>query len=856
MKQITSLRELSKAKTDYKPQVNIAISGSGTESFVFDTASERSAFLGCVLVYNQRTYNKKIECQDFEPAVARRTWAEATSETDASANGAEEPTVAEASPDSKKEEEDARDLNLLEAYIRDSGFSLSDLGGLEHHLQSRLHDLDSDNIHAILSNVEEVDGVVGRVNDTLEYVDDLEEWLSVFNAKLTHMRIDISTIEERNNALETKSDNNSALLLELQRLQGALVLDDVTLQNIIITNFNESNLELAVGAARRLHGLLCTLEAAEAGVGEEVEGGGEALPGEYLSMRVVKEKRSELKRLKNTWMSRAKTFLISLFAESVDRAMGNLSGAMSDPLSFSSRAVKEIINVAIQELHKTCKSYIGLIDVLISFDTSMAESLAQHYAQNVNRLIDRYVKLICSRPIQVLKMLSAEGAASEETEKGAERMKRSSIANIANIQEIMNFAAKKKPRQKPRQSGVKNLEKPNEEILELFAHILDQIMPKICKDCTFCGVCFFSKDRDEAGLWLEEESEVEADIEWSDKDAIKSTIKVLLRDISGVIFAFIKQALSLDDAFSIPFMKLISAWISRLQGREEHFQTVQWLQEIQAITVSTFNSYMEEHLSTIENPKLKLLQTKSVKGIWILQYFLKFPRIVEHVERLSQQAEEVANVQQASDTVYCLSQELIEQSYCRYSEKSFDFLEELVSIEMKPCHADRLRIENYEFYCSSIASFQVSMPNLAKYFEVASKRKEVAKQRYIKDLLQWCAFSKAFVFLSKLEKLREDIPPGDISFQYGFTPKDLLTAVSSIPKDLDSVRNQAMAIRNRIQKHFRNDQILFKQVLKEVFREIQGNFQSLASNINECYKMLDTTLPWDQIVLTLKQVTL
>ena len=80
--------------------------------------------------------------------------------------------------------------------------------------------------------------------------------------------------------------------------------------------------------------------------------------------------------------------------------------------------------------------------------------------------------------------------------------------------------------------------------------------------------------------------------------------------------------------------------------------------------------------------------------------------------------------------------------------------------------------------------------------------------------------------------------------------------MSSIPKDLDSVRNQAMAIRNRIQKHFRNDQILFKQVLKEVFREIQGNFQSLASNINECYQMLDTTLPWDQIVLTLKQVTL
>ncbi|QDZ17670.1 subunit Sec3 of exocyst complex [Chloropicon primus] len=844
VKQVTSLRTLSKARTDFKPQVTISFTGSGTETFVFDSASERSAFLGCVLVYNQKASKKRIDCVDFDPATVVAVWRQAKSESSAIVNGEESHAFQDALVDTKKEEE-IKDVCDLEAFIEESKFSLSNLKGLEGFLQAQLFDLDSSNIHAILSNVQEVDGVVGRVNDTLEYVDDLEEWLSVFNTKLTHMRIDISTIEERNNALETKSENNSALLKELQGLQQGLVLDDVTLQNIIITNFNESNLDLAVNAARKLHNLLCSFDDVPADGEEDEEV--EALPSEFLSMRAVKEKKSELKRLKNTWMSSAKAFLISLFAKSVNGALGNLSGAMSDPQSFSSRAVKQIVNRAIQELHNTCKSYIGLIDVLIMFDSSAAESLAQHYARNVNRLIDRYVKLICERPIQVLQRLASAEGVAEEGESGS----RSSISNIAN----MNFGAK----QKTRQSKITSLEKPNEEIPELFAHILDQIMPKICKDCTFCGICFFSKDRDDVGRWLEEELDADWDIEWSDKDAIKSTIKVLLKDISGVIFDFINQALKLDHAFSIPFMKLITSWIYRMQGREEYFQTVQWLQEIQAITVSTFNTYMENHMSTIQNPNVfKLLQGKSVKGIWILQYFLKFPRIVEHVERLSQQAEEVANFPQTSSaepTIYKLSAELIEASYCKYSEKSFHALEDLLSMEMKSCHADRLRIENYEFYCSSIASFQTSLPRLSKFFEIASKRKEAAKQRYIMDLLEWSAFASVFKFLFRLEKLRKDIPPSDISFQYGFTPQDVLKAISSIPKDADSVKNQAVAIRNRIQKHFKNDQILFKQVLREVFREIKTSFESMASNLKECYPMLGSSLPSDMILGVLKGVT-
>lgn len=844
MKQVSALRAQTKAKLESKPQVVIHFTSSGTETFVFDSNSERSAFLGCVLVHNQKTCQKRIECIDFDPPKAVALWRQAVRESDLTAES--EKTEVLESIDETKKEEATKEVNDLDDFIAQSDFTLSNLKGLDGFLQTQLFELDSSNIHAILSNVEEVDGVVGRVKDTLEYVDDLQEWLNVFNTKLTHMRIDISTIEERNNALETKSENNSALLRELQGLQQALQLDDVTLQNIIITNFNESNLDLAVAAARKLHDLLVSLEAPTPKEEEDQAMG--FLSPEFLGMRAVKEKKSELKRLKNTWMSRAKTFLISLFSESVDRALSKTE--MRETQSFVARAVKEIVNKSIRELHDTCKLYIGLIDVLIMFDPSMAESLAHQYALNVNRLVDRYVKLICARPIHVLKHFSFEGNGGEDSDKGPANSNRASASNLKDVM---------KKRMRMSIANTMELDKPNEEIPELFAHILDQIMPKICKDCTFCGICFFSKDRSNAGrllIQLEETSEPDADVEWSDKDAIKSTIKILLKDISGVIFDFINQALKLDDAFSIPFMKLISSWIYRMQGREEHFQTVQWLQEIQAIAISKFNAYMDSHMRMIENPNVfKLLQAKSVKGIWILQYFLKFPRIVEHVECLSQQAEEVANLPETSESIYSLSSRLIEETYCKYSEKSFEALEDLVSLETKTCHADRLRIENYEFYCSSIGSYQMSLPHLSKYFEIASKRKEAAKQRYIKDLLEWSAFADAFRFLYRLENLRKDIPSNDISFQYGFTPKDLSNAIVCIPKNLDSFRTQAIAIRSRIQKHFRNDQILFKQMLHEVFREIQTSFESLAGSMNECYKMLGTPISWDEIITIAREVS-
>lgn len=60
--------------------------------------------------------------------------------------------------------------------------------------------------------------VVNELQSALGAVDDMQQWLTVLNLKMQHMRDDIAAIELRNNALEVQSNNEELLLKELQAL--------------------------------------------------------------------------------------------------------------------------------------------------------------------------------------------------------------------------------------------------------------------------------------------------------------------------------------------------------------------------------------------------------------------------------------------------------------------------------------------------------------------------------------------------------------------------------------------------------------------------------------------------------------
>ena len=82
-------------------------------------------------------------------------------------------------------------------------------------LKRELLALEAANVYAILESEPLVEEVLQRLDSAMVCVQDMDEWLNIFNVKLRHMREDIESIESRNNKMEMQSVNNKSLIEEL-----------------------------------------------------------------------------------------------------------------------------------------------------------------------------------------------------------------------------------------------------------------------------------------------------------------------------------------------------------------------------------------------------------------------------------------------------------------------------------------------------------------------------------------------------------------------------------------------------------------------------------------------------------------
>jgi hypothetical protein len=136
-------------------------------------------------------------------------------------------------------------------------------------------------------------------------VDDMDEWLGIFNVKLRHMREDIESIEARNNMLEMQAQNNGALVQEMDTLLERLRVPPEYAAILTGGTFEEARMPQNVEACDWLAGALHGLEPP-------------FLDANYATMRAVKDKRAELEKLKATFVRRASDFLRSYFSNLVD----------------------------------------------------------------------------------------------------------------------------------------------------------------------------------------------------------------------------------------------------------------------------------------------------------------------------------------------------------------------------------------------------------------------------------------------------------------------------------------------------------------------------------------------------------
>ncbi|KAG6672276.1 hypothetical protein I3843_16G054300 [Carya illinoinensis] len=252
---------------------------------------------------------------------------------------------------SQAEEEDME--ALLGTYV----MGIGEAEAFSERLKRELQALEAANVHAILESEPLIDDVLHGLEAATNCVDDMDEWLGIFNVKLRHMREDIASIETRNNQLEMQSVNNKGLIEELDKLLERLRVPSEYAASLTGGSFDEARMLQNIEACEWLTDALRGLEAPK-------------LDRNYAKMRAVKEKRAELEKLRSTFVRRASEFLRNYFASLVDFMI-------SDKSYFSQRGQLKRPDHA--DLRYKCRTYARLLQHLKESLQDLLEGIQEDF---------------------------------------------------------------------------------------------------------------------------------------------------------------------------------------------------------------------------------------------------------------------------------------------------------------------------------------------------------------------------------------------------------------------------------------------------------------------------------------------
>ncbi|KAL0923785.1 hypothetical protein M5K25_007859 [Dendrobium thyrsiflorum] len=255
----------------------------------------------------------------------------------------------------------------MEALLGTYFMGVGEADVFSERMKRELQALEAANVHALLESEAIIEEVLHCLEVAIICVEDMDEWLGIFNAKLKHMREDIELIEARNNKLELHSANHKELMEELDKLVGWLHIPPELATCLTAGSFDEPRVMKNIEACEWLIGAIRHLQVP-------------ILDPSYANMQAVKEKRVELEKLKSTFVRRASEFLRNYFASLVDFMI-------NDKTYFSRRGSLKRPDHA--DLRYKCRTYAQLLQHLKSLDSNSLGPLRKEYCHSLNLLLRR-----------------------------------------------------------------------------------------------------------------------------------------------------------------------------------------------------------------------------------------------------------------------------------------------------------------------------------------------------------------------------------------------------------------------------------------------------------------------------------
>ncbi|KAL3840347.1 hypothetical protein ACJIZ3_024938 [Penstemon smallii] len=618
---------------------------------------------------------------------------------------------------SQAEEEDME--ALLGTYV----MGIGEAEAFSERLKRELQALEAANVHAILESEPLVDEVLQGLESATNCVDDMDEWLGIFNLKLRHMREDIESIETRNNKLEMQSVNNKSLIEELEKLLERLRIPSEYAACLTGGSFDEARMLQNIEACEWLTNALRSLEVPK-------------LDRSYANMRSVREKRAELEKLKHTFVKRASEFLRNYFASLVDFMI-------SDKSYFSQRGQLKRPDHA--DLRYKCRTYARLLQHLKSLDKNCLGPLRKAYCSSLNLLLRREAREFANE-------LRASTKASRNPTVWLDGSTGSNqSANSADTSTVSEAYAKMLTIFIPLLVDESSF----------FAHFMCFEVPALVPQG---GLANGSKNvpdddnDDDLGI-MDIDDNDQADKKSADLVALNESLHDLLDGIQEDFYAVVDWAYKIDPLRCISMHGITERYISGQKADAAGFVRI-LLDDLENRISMQFSRFVDEACHQIERNE------RNVRQLGVLSYVPRFATLATRMEQYIQGQ----------------SRDLVDQAYTKFVTIMFVTLDKIAQAD--PKYADILLLENYAAFQNSLYDLANVVPTLAKFYHQASESYEQACTRFISTIIYY-QFERLFQFARRIEDLMYTITPEEIPFQLGLSKVDLRKVVKSSLSGVD-----------------------------------------------------------------------
>nr|XP_027092824.1 exocyst complex component SEC3A-like isoform X1 [Coffea arabica] len=667
---------------------------------------------------------------------------------------------------SQAEEEDME--ALLGTYV----MGIGEAEAFSERLKRELQALEAANVHAILENVPLMDEVLQGLESATNCVEDMDEWLGIFNVKLRHMREDIESIETRNNKLEMHSVNNKSLVEELDKLLERLCIPSEYAACLTGGSFDEARMLQNIEACEWLTNALRSLEVP-------------SLDPCYADMRAVREKRAELDKLKSTFVRRASEFLRNYFASLVDFMI-------SDKSYFSQRGQLKRPDHA--DLRYKCRTYARLLQHLKSLDKNCLGPLRKAYCSSLNLLLRREAREFANE-------LRASTKASRNPTVWLEGSTGSS-QNVNNAD--------------------------TSTVSEAYAKMLTIFIPLLVDESSFFAhfMCFEvpalvppgglangkggpndndDGNDDDLGILDIDDNDSKSGKSTAELEALNESLRDLLDGIQEDFYAVVDWAYKIDPLRCISMHGITERYISGQKADAAGFVRL-LLDDLESRISMQFGRFVEEACHQIERNE------RNVRQVGVLSYIPRFATLATRMEQYIQGQ----------------SRDLVDQAYTKFVTIMFVTLDKIGQAD--PKYADILLLENYAAFQNSLYDLANVVPTLAKFYHQASEAYEQACTRFISTIIYY-QFERLFQFARRIEDLMYTITPEEIPFQLGLSKMDLRKVVKS---SLSGVDKAIATMYKKLQKNLTSEELL-PSLWDKCKKEFLDKYDSFAQLVAKIY---------------------